>query len=436
MKWTVLFCMFVGGLSVGAGTAPTVSDVRAQQRWPWNALVDIDYTLGGDTTGLDVDISVTDRMTGKTYHPVWLSEIPPTTAGKHRVTWDTYKDGISTSTDMVATVTCRRIPLARYLVIDLSGGVEATSYPVTTFSDLPVGGWADEYKTTKLVLRRIEAGTFKMGTNGVLTTISKPFYLGVFEVTQKQYQLVMGTNAPSIPQDCTGDMRPVEYCGYDLIRGANAGDEWPRRAIVDHTSFMGRLRLKTGMNGFDLPTEAEWEYACRAGTTSLFNNGGDTENDMNVVGRYYGNRTDGRGGTGGLAIVGSYQPNVWGLYDMHGNAWEFCRDRFEKELSGGTNPVGPLSSDDKDINLKSGRVIRGGGYTGSELPQSGLGNEIPSATAEMFARPGHKVCTSCFRCASILKCYRTEANNSSGGYRWVREFRQTAGFRLFCSIGQ
>lgn len=398
-------------ISVFQLTAATVSDVRAQQRWPWNALVDIDYTLGGDTTGLDVDISVTDRMTGKTYHPVWLSEIPPTTAGKHRVTWDTYKDGISTSTDMVATVTCRRIPSARYLVIDLSGGVEATSYPVTTFSDLPVGGWADEYKTTKLVLRRIEAGTFKMGTDGVSTTISKPFYLGVFEVTQKQYQLVMGTNAPSIPQDCTGDMRPVEYCEYNLIRGANAGGEWPRRAIVDHTSFMGRLRLKTGMNGFDLPTEAQWEYACRAGTTSLFNNGGDTENDMNVVGRYYGNRWDGRGGVNYLAIVGSYQPNVWGLYDMHGNAWELCRDSFQKELLGGLDPVGPHSSSLQPTE-RLYHVIRGGGI------------EVGTGSPKLSEYDGNRwrLCASSYRCKDIF------VNDGL--------WRRTAGFRLYCSAGQ
>ena len=77
-------------------------------------------------------------------------------------------------------------------VIDLSGKTSATSYPVTTLSAPPAEGWTDEYKTTKLVLRRIEAGSFQMnGSYNV--TISQPFYMGVFEVTQKQYELVTGS---------------------------------------------------------------------------------------------------------------------------------------------------------------------------------------------------------------------------------------------------
>ena len=114
---------------------------------------------------------------------------------------------------------------------------------------------------------------------------------------------------------------------------------------------MGKLRAKTELE-LDLPTEAQWEYACRAGTTSKYNNGGNSEADLKTLGRYSGNRNDGRGGYSEYTTkVGSYSSNVWGLYDMHGNVWEWCLDWYG-DLSASTDPVGPTSG--------SGRVLRGG----------------------------------------------------------------------------
>ena len=120
---------------------------------------------------------------------------------------------------------------------------------------------------------------------------------------------------------------------------------------------MGKIQARTGLN-FDLPTEAQWEYACRAGMTSNYNNGGSNESDLAQLGRYWDN-----GGSGysqsctianGTAKVGAYQLNAWGLYDMHGNVWEWCLDWFG-ELSGDvTDPVGSSSG--------SCRVARGGGW--------------------------------------------------------------------------
>ena len=111
---------------------------------------------------------------------------------------------------------------ALYCVIDLSGGSSASSYPVSYVPDVsavPGGTFnTDEYKTTKLVLRRIEPGKFMMcGKYNV--TLTKPYYIGVFEVTQKQYQLVMGNN----PSEFKGDMRPVEKVSYNDIRGSSDG---------------------------------------------------------------------------------------------------------------------------------------------------------------------------------------------------------------------
>ena len=240
-----------------------------------------------------------------------------------------------------------------YLVVDLSAGADASSYPVTELDAMLAGGFnTDEYKTTKLVLRRIDPGTFMMG-GSYQTTLTKPYYIGVFEVTQKQYELVTGSN----PSDYKGDKRPVERVWWNTIRGSSDTYNWPDSSAVDANSFMGRLRARTGLE-FDLPTEAQWEYACRAGTTSGYNNGGSTANDLNQLGRYRDNRSDGKGGyTDAHTTVGSYQPNAWGLYDMHGNAWEWCLDWYGSLTDGVTDPGGPSSGS------RSFRVVRGGSWS-------------------------------------------------------------------------
>ncbi len=272
----------------------------------------------------------------------------------------------------------------RYLIIDLSGGTNAVSYPVSYVDAVPVGGWADEYKTTKLVMRKISKGTFTMGgratdypgavDDGLHTvTLTKDFYIGVFEVTQRQWELVMG-NKPSYFDNTTYyATRPVDQVSYYDIREnpSNADDpsvEWPSNTNVHATSFMGKLRAKTGVSTLDLPTESQWEYACRANTTTALNSGynltsTDSDTHMDAVGRYYSN--------GGLVDhvtwppsnctianattkVGSYLPNILGLYDMHGNAWEWCLD-WGGMYSGSTiDPVGPVSG--------TARLFRGGGW--------------------------------------------------------------------------
>ena len=229
-----------------------------------------------------------------------------------------------------------------YFVVDLSGGTSATSYPVTTLSDVPAGGWTDEYKTTKLVLRKITAG--KMPRTDVDITLTKDYYVGVFEVTQRQWELVMGDN----PSNFDGDTLSVEQVSYDDIRGTSNGSQWPASNAVDATSFMGKLRAKTGIE-FDLPTEAQWEYACRAGSSGdwgLLANG--SMGTLDAMGWYDDNSSD------KTHAVGTKTPNAWGLYDMHGNVFEWCLDSYSSSGYSGTDPVGaPLSYN---------RVLRGGSW--------------------------------------------------------------------------
>ncbi len=266
---------------------------------------------------------------------------------------------------------------ALYLVIDLSDGPSASSYPVSYMSSPPDDGWTDEYKTTKLVMRRIPFGTFIMGSpDGEIghwsgeaqhhVTFRHEFYIGVFPVTQRQWERVMGTWPSHFDNTDYRDTRPVERVSYNMIRGSDAGSGWPADNNVDADSFMGRLRARTGQV-FDLPNESQWEYACRAGTTTALNSGKNlTANDecpnMSEVGRYHYNHPGGYSSSssvstdGGTAKVGSYLENAWGLYDMHGNGREWCLDWYGTYPGTVTDPKGP--------SIGTARVSRSGNFGG------------------------------------------------------------------------
>ncbi len=199
-----------------------------------------------------------------------------------------------------------------YCVIDVSGGSSAASYPVTYLDTEPVNGWGTEYKTTKILLRRCEAGKYRMQNNKDVT-LTKPFYMGVFTVAQKQYLQVMGTNPTE--RGHQGNLRPVEV-SWNALRGNSSTYNWPTVKTVDPNTFVGKIRAKTGL-AFDLPTEAQWEYACRAGTDSNYGNGGGGDNDLRLMGHSWSDNS---------VNVGLYVPNFWGLYDMHGNVGQWCLD--------------------------------------------------------------------------------------------------------------
>ena len=165
-------------------------------------------------------------------------------------------------------------------------------------------------------------------------TLTKGFWLGKYEVTQNQWQSVMGSN----PSCFKGDNNlPVENVSWD-----------------DCQMFIARVNNKLNC-GARLPTEAEWEYACRAGTTTAYCWGNALNGDKaNCDGSYPCGTTSKGPYKVRTVAVGSYQPNSWGFYDMHGNVYEWCQDRYGDYGGNATDPKGPASGD--------GRVLRGGGW--------------------------------------------------------------------------
>jgi formylglycine-generating enzyme required for sulfatase activity len=282
-----------------------------------------------------------------------------------------------------------------YLVIDLIEGIQAEKYPYH-FTNIPPDVNDDKCRTTELWLRKIPAGKFIMGSpEGELghkadeiqheVSITKDFYIGIFEFTQKQWELVMGAKE-TLKEDC----KPIEYKSYEKIRGKrhNGGAGWPSYGhAVDSDSFMDIIRKKTGLL-FDLPTEAMWEYACRAGTTTALNSGKDLTNDeecpnLNELGRYFGNSKIVKGNSvraTGPQKVGSFKPNAWGLYDMHGNVEEWCLDFYGNySLENKEDPVGIIS--DKPLMMK--RVTRSSSCVNAQFCRSASRNKRDASMTGM-----------------------------------------------------
>jgi formylglycine-generating enzyme required for sulfatase activity len=277
-----------------------------------------------------------------------------------------------------------------YLVASLAVTNDLAWYPDE--ASLPFGIDSDHYRTDALVLRRIHAKnrTWRMGgyanEDGVnkwsdeyphLVTLTRDYYIGVFEVTQGQNRSVnrYGGGCFVVGDAKMWLMRPRDSISYNAIRGTDAGSKWPNDDYdiahgVDPTSLMQKFRDVTGLLYLDLPTEAQWEYACRAGTTSSLYSGMDVTpngtslpdkcNRLAKLARYSHNggkyaASDTHSSTGGTARVGSYMPNAWGLYDMLGNIREWCLDYVGPYPQNAVvDPVGQATG--------AKRIHRGGGY--------------------------------------------------------------------------
>ena len=194
-------------------------------------------------------------------------------------------------------------------------------------------------------LIEIPAGNFRMGEGNRVVAVSlmKPFLLGQYEVTQGQFKKVM-------------DLEPWLNKSDVQIGEDNAASWVSWKETTDFCKKLTEIERKDGtLKGneeYRLPTEAEWEYACRAGTTTAFSFG----DDESKLGDYaWFDRNTFYAGEKYAHKVGFKKPNPWGLHDMHGNVWEWCSDWAANTLQGGTDPVGPVGPEEG-----TRRVDRGG----------------------------------------------------------------------------
>lgn len=312
-----------------------------------------------------------------------------------------------------------------YMVVDISAAAQPNTqkyYPSADF--LPGGLLSNQnYRTTKLVMRKILAKgvEWTMGATSAedynadreathQVVLTNNYYIGIFPVTQAQWGVV-ATNSQARAYYSYRDavMRPMEYVCYNEIRLASSSElrsaatslnvptsglaahSWPKNP--SSASFLGLIRAKTGLD-FDLPSEAQWEFAARAGNgVGFWGDGSAIKNsnpdvNLDLLGRYKSNGGTFADGsypsqtcyaTNGTAVVGTYAPNAWGIYDMHGNVYELCLDWFETNIATATDESGDLyggrvniSPTDPSCVLSGGsapttRTMRGGcWYSGSK----------------------------------------------------------------------
>ena len=357
-----------------------VEDVKCTQRYPWNGLVDIEYTIACDDPEAEIYVGF-NGDTGLTVFPTHFTGDGATNtvkAGKHTMVWDAKADlGNTFATKNFQIKMYAGKKLSRYIVIDISGGTEAETYPIRHSIEGP--NLADDTcRTTEIWTRLIPPGTFMMGSPedelGRIAErsgdsldeylckvhISKPYYIGVFEVTQAQFANIKGEDAlPSTSYLPRNPLCPVGAIPW--------GNQLWRDAYVlstsmesDSNSFIGLLRKRTQKYGFCLPSEAQWEYACRSGTTTALYNGYNLtsvngDDNLSKIARYAVNG-------GQPARVGSYEPNALGLYDMLGNVSEWCRDKSSiGAVSRQSGMIDPIYDDGHDDSNR-GYIVKGGNY--------------------------------------------------------------------------
>lgn len=395
---TVLVMSVIGVLVARSENAMQVTNVKLDQN-KLDKKVSITYDLANNgepayvlfdirtnnvSIGMDRFVSVSGDSS---FGSAWLEPVASGDGAK-KIVWDAARDWPNQAVDnaeafVMAWYTNSVQSISNvYMVVDVSEGNGAESFPVR-YTLNPPDLSDSACRTSQIWLRRCEPGTFLQGTTAATdafarqsneaqhqVTFTKAFFAGVFLVTERQWTRVLGGNPPLGNNWAEGGWGyAVNNVSIQMIRGSDNNDPenpyyWPNSDLVSPTNFMGVLRNKTGMSRFDLPTESQWEYACRAGTPGPWNNGILTPNgteeevgtNLTRIAWYFENS-----GNSKYHNVGEKIPNAWGLYDMHGLESEWCLDRYES-LVAITGPcVGERGCDGGTSGDK--RIMRGGNYT-------------------------------------------------------------------------
>ena len=365
--------------------APTVSVTRMTQK---NGVVQIDYALSGEAAIVTVDFQTDGVSIGEANFTNLDGDVNKLVAtGSHSITWQPNKSWPNRRARVKAVVKAwTQANPPDYMVVDLTQP-NTVNYYVST-NALPKGGLAnDEYRLSKMVFRKVAARgqQFRMGRSlnektstatyaehPVLVSFSEDYYLGIYPVTQKQLMLVKNlSDSPChFKANFYGNdeylMGPFENQTFNAIRGGawrgGDGTTASSSAAPAAGSLVANFRDLTGLDQADLPTEAQWEFACRAGSTTKYW-WGDA-----AITKDQGNINQGVKPAGGEAIgsfsyrstrVDAYPPNPWGFYDFYGNVEELCLD-WAKSLPGRA-PECDYAGPDNSDGLIEAHVTKGGG---------------------------------------------------------------------------
>lgn len=317
----------------------SLKGITAKQRYPWNGKVDVQFKLETSDSNNCVVMLFAKDVAGGTNLPMRTVYKFDGSAvnvsgelvshGTHHWVWDAaadVPDGFECDRVMVEVKASDPEPL--YMVIDLSSGDK------TYLADVPNGGWTDEYKTSKMVLRKIYKGTNPAG--GAMTN---DMWVGIFEITQGQMKTLGVECGDSINHDLSfsgqeggvGDCKPLncseircndhyyEHSFLFVERGLSTNKDGTKLgSTLAIPYYISRFKAVTGLTRTRLPSVPEWQYVYRAGTATDFYGypvSGIATYDSGPRGRAAEN-------TSGLTDVGIHAPNAWGLYDMSGNAGE------------------------------------------------------------------------------------------------------------------
>ena len=360
--------------AIVSGNEIAISDVSLSQSD--SRLVTVSYKLGSNpaivtvdflTNGVSIGEENFSNVSGDVNRLVTETDGLRTIKWQPRNSWPGYTNGCFS-----AKVTAH--PLEDppdYMVVSLGDETAPDiAYYVST-NAFPEGGLTNDiYRTSRLVMRRIRAAgvRWRMGAvaedysdatkdvslsvreNAHYVTLSEDYFIGIYEITQAQ-GAKFGGKGSGFTGYADSPLRPSSDIPYQTIRGSGTGNGH----TVKSGSALYKLRTLTGID-FDLPTSAQWEYACRAGTTSLLYTGKALVNaNVFEIGWIYGNSEI--NGERTAQVVGQKKPNDWGLYDMLGNSREWCLDWYCGTPSSDdvVDPMGPATGSD--------RVLRGGDYS-------------------------------------------------------------------------
>ena len=473
MKRMLVAAFAVVGACVAFSAVPEIAEGSVSLAKGDTGLVKIGYTLTGEPAVVTIDIQ-TNTAAGASGE--WVSiggEAMGTLGGEANKVVRTLDEPVTAYWFPSATFRDQDIAAGGiraevkawptncppdYMTIDLTAPTSTVCAIrfYTSTNALPGGFTNLAYKTTTLLMRKIPAANvvWWMGAPSSQAgyrrwdvrhkvMLTEDYYAAVYETTQAQYRNVKGSlDSCAFTRYADSDIRPFQQAQCSLLRGMNNTTMvyyWPENGhTVTSSSVIGKLRAKCGIADIDLPTDAQWEYACRAGTGTALPTGKNfTEANRKEAAWCSDNISDTAtvAATGEVVtksmphVVGTKPPNNWGLYDMIGNVFEFCLDRFDG------------STDWKESDNASQITEKVANYTATFTPgwddadspsitTNPMG--VATATVKSVTKRGGAWMDNQDRCWSGARTsagitYTDGNNNGDGGRGYI-------GFRLFCSV--